>query len=327
MTAPEPPFWAGKVIAPYSSRRATPLAIDYIGGTVTAAERLEVQVCDDVTAMLDREAPWSGPALVDAAEMAEAIFGRGDDATRWCLRNAQPVIQLISSRGSVGQMAANASVVLSAWPPSPRLLEPLFEGLADGSRNWGLLVPVIYPATTALPLIEQLVQTARSAGARFVASTGFQCDAAARRWISQMSDEPDEVFDALFHRDLEPLLTATERHIAALAHERGMFDFITPPDWPAPTNWNAAVELTRIATRMLAMEEQAELAGEIARSARIIAGLEKPITRIAEAASLSIIEGLNGRAIDVLTHWLQGATAPFASEIEERWRLRRNYIG
>ena len=47
-SVPEPPYWAATTIAPYSARRAAPVAVDYVGLTATAARRLEVEVCDDL---------------------------------------------------------------------------------------------------------------------------------------------------------------------------------------------------------------------------------------------------------------------------------------
>ncbi len=56
-----------------------------------------------------------------------------------------------------------------------------------------------------------------------------------------------------------------------------MADFILPPKWQERSNWNAAVLLTLTASRMFAMELDLDLAGAIARSARVIAELDKPI--------------------------------------------------
>ena len=50
---------------------------------------------------------------------------------------------------------------------------------------------------------------------------------------------------------------------------------IVPPGWPERTNWNAAILLTLTAARMLAMQSDTELAGTLARSARVVAALER----------------------------------------------------
>ena len=127
----------------------------------------------------------------------------------------------------------------------------------------------------------------------------------------------------LFHADVAPIQLATERHIAALAAERGMADFILPPRWEERSNWNAAVLLTLVASRMIAMELDLDLAGVIARSARTIAELDKPLTRIAESASLSIVGGA-GRDERGDADGVGGrAAAAFAEYVNEQWRLRR----
>jgi hypothetical protein len=135
----------------------------------------------------------------------------------------------------------------------------------------------------------------------------------------------EETYTTLFHSDLEPIHVATERHIAALASAAGMSDFIVPPDWQERTNWNAAIVLTLTAARMIAMEYEVELAGALARAARAVAELDKPLTRIAEAAPLSIVEALDEVSVDILSEWLQSGRSVFVERINERWRLRRDY--
>ena len=75
---------------------------------------------------------------------------------------------------------------------------------------------------------------------------------------------------------------------------------------------------------MLAMEHEIDLAALLARSARVVADLDKPLTRIAEAASLSIIGALDEVSADVLTEWLERGTSAFVERINARWRLRRD---
>jgi hypothetical protein len=78
------------------------------------------------------------------------------------------------------------------------------------------------------------------------------------------------------------------------------------------------------ATRMIAMERDIELAGTLARSARSIAELDKPLARIAAAASLSIVDALDEASVDILSDWLAGARSPFVDRVNEEWRLRRD---
>src|ERR1700704_5358973 len=84
---PEPPFWAASTIAPYSARRAAPIAIDYLDQRASCSDRFEVTVCENVRDDLERMTtrhPLHAPALIDAAEFAEVIFRRGQEALQFC---------------------------------------------------------------------------------------------------------------------------------------------------------------------------------------------------------------------------------------------------
>ena len=179
----------------------------------------------------------------------------------------------------------------------------------------------MHPVTTDLEALERLADLARDHGASFFASITIDIDPTAKQVIAASNEE---AYALLFHGGAEALHVATERHIAALAAERGMSDFITPPHWERKSNWNAAVLLTLIAARMIAMDHDVELAGTMARSARVVADLDKPIERIAEAASLSIVESLDEASVDILTEWLESGRATFAERINREWRLRRD---
>jgi hypothetical protein len=74
---------------------------------------------------------------------------------------------------------------------------------------------------------------------------------------------------------------------------------------------------------MIAMELDLDLAGVIARSARTIAELDMPLTRIAESASLSIVGGVDETSVEMLSEWLATGSASFAEYVNEQWRLRR----
>ena len=82
--------------------------------------------------------------------------------------------------------------------------------------------------------------------------------------------------------------------------------------------------LTLAATRMLAMKLDVETAGKIARSARLVAQLDKPVERIGAAASLSIVEGLDRVSVEALTEWLERGDSSFVEHINKQWRLRRD---
>lgn len=312
-TAPEPPFWAATTIAPYGARRATPLAIDYTSHRASGGDKVEVTVCDRVRDELERARTIGGPVLIDAAENAEVVFGRGEDALAWCDENQCAAQLLVSAARGRGD------VIVAAWPPRA-------EAFADfkGSQ-WGVAVPVIFPVTTDLALLERLADEARRNGAAYFAAIAIDVEPTAKQSIAQSLEltADDDRYATLFHGDVAPIQLATERHIAALAAERGMADFIVPAQWSQRTNWNAAVLLTLTASRMMAMELDLDLAGTIARSARAIAELEKPLTRIAESANLSIVGGLDETSVQMLTEWLESGAASFAEYVNEQWRLLR----
>ncbi|HEV7240443.1 MAG TPA: hypothetical protein VGQ36_14480 [Thermoanaerobaculia bacterium] len=295
-SAPAAPFWSATTIAPYGARRATPVAIDYVAMRASGAEKLEVTICADVRDELDRARTIAAPVLIDAAENAEVVFRRGEEALAWCHEQGLAA-QLLTSQ-------ANAV------------------HLADADR-FGVGVPVIFPTTTDLALLESLADSAQRAGAAFFAAIPIEVEATAKQALAQSMSADDDLYAMLFHTDVAPIQLATERHIAALASERGMSDFILPPRWEERSNWNAAVLLTLIASRMIAMELDLDLAGVIARSARTIAELDMPLTRIAESASLSIVGGVDETSVEMLSEWLATGSASFAEYVNEQWRLRR----
>jgi len=282
--APEPPYWAATTIAPYGNRRATPMAIDYLDLRATAADRLEVTVCDRI----DLPARIDPPVLIEATGNAEVVFARGAE---------------------IKALIPGAVLMLSGEIPHT---------VTIGN---GIAVPVLYPLTTNLDTLHDIADKAKAQGATFLASFAVDIDATAKQVLAT----DDETYEMLFHADLDPIHTATERHIAALAAERGMADFVLPPRWDERSNWNAAVALTLAASRMIAMEHELELAGTLARSARIVAELDKPIARIAAAASLSIVEALDEVSVDILTEWIESGSAVFLRRIDEMWRLRRDH--
>lgn len=318
---PEPPYWCATTIAPYSSRRGSPVAIDYIDLRASFSERLEVTVADNVTDELERSrTKLVGPVLIEAADFSEAVFGRGHEALVFCEAQGLAALYLVSTRGELP--SSSSTVVISAWPLDFDRLDSLFAG---AKVPWGVAVPIIFPVTTDLAALEQLSEMAASRGAQFFASLPLEVDPTAKQAIAKSLSlaGDDETFEMLFHANLEPLHTATERHIAALAAERGLHDFIVPPRWEERSNWNAAVLLTMTAARMIAMERDIELAGTLARSARIVAELDKPLERIAEAASLSIVD-IDEVSVDVLSDWLAEGKSAFVERINEEWRLRRD---
>ena len=324
--SPEPPFWAATAIAPYGPRRAAPVAIDYLTLRATAIDKVEVTVCENVRDELDRGKPPAAPVLIDATENAEVVFRRGEDALAWCEEQQRPAIHVISTRGGLPQRQYQQSVVvIAAWPLEQGPLEELFAAATEKGLTWGVAVPVLFPVTTELAPLEALADAAKSAGAAFFAPIAIEVEPTAKQALAQAMglEADDDRYAMLFHAALEPVHIATERHLAALAAERGMRDVIPIPGDDQHSNWNAAALLTLTASRMIAMELDLDLAGLIARSARILADLDKPITRVAASASLAIIGGLDEVSVAVLTEWLAGETQSFVEYVNEQWRVRR----
>jgi hypothetical protein len=66
------------------------------------------------------------------------------------------------------------------------------------------------------------------------------------------------------------------------------------------------------------------MAAILARSARVVAELDKPLARIAESASLAIVEALDEVSVDVLAEWLERGRSSFVDRVNARWRLKRD---
>lgn len=324
--APEPPFFAATSVAPYGARRSAPVAIDYLARRASAADKLEVAVCANVRDELERARAIAAPVVVDAAEAAEVVFRRGEEILAFCEETGREAIELISTRGSLPRRAyERAACAIAAWPLELAPLERMFAEAQERRLRWGVIVPVVFPVTTVLEPLESLADLARTYGAAFLAAMTLDVDATARQALARSLelDADDDRYAMLFHASVEPIHTATERHLAALAQERGLSDFVVPPAWQRRSNWNAATLLTLTATRMLAMELDLDLAGRIARSARVVAELDKPLELVASSASLSIIGGLDETSVEMLTEWLEGNTPSFAEFVNEQWRTRR----
>ena len=326
LPAPEPPWWSGTLISPYSGRRGAPVPIDYFDMRASWSERLEVSVCEAATAELERlhaKQAIAPPVLIDAAEFAEVVFGRGEEVLRFCERSKIATTHLVSTRGAIpAEMPPDAVLAISAWPLEFDRLASLCAAAAP--HAWGLVIPVIFPVTTHLEALAELCELASANKARFFAGAAVEIDPTAKQAIARSLSLDDETYAMLFHSDLDPIHVATERHIAALAAENNMYDVVVPPRSEEKSNWNAAALLTLTASRMIAMERDIEVASMIARSARAVAELNKPIQRIAEAASLSIVESFDEVSVEILTEWLESGRSRFVDRVNREWRLRRD---
>lgn len=327
---PEPPYWAATTIAPYSPRRAAPIAVDYIDLRASCADRFEVAVCENVRDDLERTIsrhPLHAPVMIDATEFAEVIFRRGQEALQFCAEQQVGALHLVSARGELpAEVQDDAVIAIAPWPLEFARIETLFAEAKERGLRWGVVIPIIYPVTTDLTALAELAELAKKYAASFFAGAPVELDATARNALARSltGDEQNDTYEMLFHADLGPIRLATERHIAALAGEINAEDFVIPPRWDRRTNWNGAVLLTLLANRILAMNRDEDLAWRLTRSAKVVAQLEKPIARVAQAASLAIVDSLDEISIDLLTEWLETGRSSFAGHIEKQWRLRRD---
>jgi hypothetical protein len=185
---PSPPWWSATTIAPYAARRATPIAIDYLELRASHAERLESGVADDVASELERAElrnAFDAPVLIDAAEFSEVVFRRGADALRYCGAHGLAATLLLSVRGALPpELPAGTSVVVSVWPLDFARLEQLCSEVSREGMVWGLAIPVLYPVTTELDTLRDIVELARRHGATFVGSISIDIDQSVKGAIA-----------------------------------------------------------------------------------------------------------------------------------------------
>ncbi len=326
-SSPQPPFWSRTTVSPYGSIRTAPLALDYQNLTLSAHSRVEVAVCDDVAArLLESAVPFDDPLLIDATESGEKIFGRAEQALGSLGSRSRELIYLTSTRGAIPNASPTDQLTLlvAAWPIDDDGLSEMFAALNSQGWRWGVVIPIVYPLTTDLAILQRIADLAAQHGAVSLSAIPFDLTPAAKHTIAK-SISDHESYLTLFDSDLDTITVATERHVAALAEERQLQDFVCPIGIANKTNWNAAILLTILGTRMLRMKKDVELGWRLVRSAKILAELDKPIEHVAEAASLGIIEGLDPRAVEVVESWMRGGEPTFADSIHAQWRLRRDY--
>lgn len=327
-TAPEPPFCCATAIRPYRNRTTRPITIDYLELSAFAHDPRETTITHDVRDQLERERRLEAPVLIEATGAVETVYRRGDDALNFCAANDLDAVLLLSADGAVAadRRPGATTTAIAAWPLSH--LDAVLDSFASSSETWGLVLPVVLTITTELSVVADIASRAARAGAKFLTALPIDLDPTAKREIAAVAIPPDaegeDTYSTLFGDELDPLVVATERHIAALAHEHGMSDYVVLPREERRDNWFAATMLARVAQRMFRMEREIELAWSIHRSSKIIAALPKPITHVAESASLGIIEGLDDASIEMLNEWLDRGESVFQRRIEKAWRLRRD---
>ncbi len=326
-TSPQPPFWAATTIAPYGARRGSPVSIDYLELRASYSEKLEVTVCEDPAGELSRwkeRHPLTSPLLIEASEFAEVVFRRGQALMELCGREGGRITQLISANGQIpASIGPETVLAISMWPLEFPRIERLVKAAQASGAAWGAVVPVIHPVTTTIESLSDLASIVASGNGRFLAAVSPELDPTAKQAIARalsLSDS-DERYASLFHGDLDAIHVAAERHIAALASELGLADSIPVPG-EAKSNWAAAAFLMLAASRMLAMKRDAEQAWTILRSASAVAQLDKPIARVAAAASLSIIDSLDPISVGALTEFLNTGASRFTDAIHQEWKRK-----
>lgn len=325
---PQPPFWARTTLFPYSWPRTAPLSIDFQSLMARGTEAMDVEVSEGLNDQLAREGPFEGPVLIDATGPAEIIYRRGNESAEWTTTHRLSTTLLISAESVQADAltATGTQLALAVWPLPIQPLGELFQKLSGSGLHWGLAVPVIYPITTDLGFLEMLADQAVRAGASFLGALPIDLEPTAKRALAGLLDfsDEDDAYNTLFHSELETLIVATERHMAALARERNLLDFVPPPSAGQRTNWNAAVHLTLTATRMLKLKDRTEFAWTLLRAAQSVAALQKPIERIASVASLSIIPGLGPEISVALEEWTRTGRSGLTDAVHDQWSLRRD---
>ncbi|HXI12607.1 MAG TPA: hypothetical protein VNM92_08170, partial [Thermoanaerobaculia bacterium] len=320
---PHYPFWPSTLIYPYGRGSSIGIGLDYQSLTASGPFRGDVAVCTDVYDRLSREElvqPLRPPVLIDTSSSAESIYRQSAGAASYCNENGLAAMTLLSADGAIPEGVSR--LVLTTWPTDFDRLTSLATAARRQSSHWGMLVPLIFPLTTASADLVRLADLAASNGAIFFTAVAFEVEPSARQLIASSEQTPldDKTYSLLFHGDLDSINLETESAIAALAHERGLSDFVVPPDWSETTNWNGAVLLTLAATRLIRMKQDVELGWKLIRSAQQLALLDKPIGRVAQAVGLGGLPGVDPQSRQILESWLAGGESEFLTSLQSRWR-------
>lgn len=317
---PQDPFWQAVTIAPYGTGRGFPVQINYVTLTADAKPRVDVSVTRAVTDQLERERFIESPALVDASDVSELVYRRGEGALAFLTDAGVDTICLVSANGAVPIEASERSLVaVSCWPLHLQDIERMFEKCRARGHRWGAVVPLLHPITTKRKVLEELAELARRNGARFFAAIPVETEAAARHVLASMEQLDDSEVAELFDADLGSIVVAAERFAAGIATAHGMLDHV-PCLAPLTSNWTAAMKLSLAGTRMIRMGEEMELGWTLHQSSKLIAKLHKPLDRIAESASLAIIDALDLTSVAALEQWLRDGRSDFFEKVDGLWR-------
>jgi hypothetical protein len=326
-TAPDPPFWAAGTALPYSARRTSPVVVDWINLVASRSDYEEVEVASAVAETIQRSNYLRPPLLVDATGPAEAVYARGAEAALAAAEAGLDTLLLVSTEGAIPDRRHDRlTIAIAAWPAETIAgIETLGRLAASHGHGHGVVVPIIPPETTELPLLEEIADAAVRGGAQFLAAVPIDVDPTARRALAERKDVDQETLSLLFETDLELLTVATERHVAALAAERNLADLVPVPGMEPGSNWSVSAALASTGNRMIRMNRDVEMGWEMLRASRTIAALGTPIRRIAAAASLAIIEPLEPMIAEAVEEWLASGRSELMDDIDRSWRLRRDH--
>jgi hypothetical protein len=317
---PQAPFWQAVTIAPYGLGRGLPVQINYMTLTADAKPRVEVSVTRSVRDQLERERFVESPALLDASDVSELVYRRGEETLEVLAGLGVDAIGLVSSNGAVPALdpSTRSMIAISCWPLRLADIERLFARCSGRGPRWGAVVPLLHPVTTGHETLERIAGLAAKHGATFLVGVPVETDPAARQVLARMTDDEDAV-TALFDSDLDATIIASERLTARLAFDHGMLDHV-PSLSALMSNWTAAMKLALAGTRMIRMGESSETGWTLHQSSKLVARLPKPIERIAAAASLSIIDALDPVSVAALEQWLRDGRADMFDEVDAKWR-------
>jgi hypothetical protein len=319
--SPQPPFWQAVTIAPYGLGRGLPVQINYLTLTADAKSRVEVSVTRSVRDQLERERFVESPALIDASEVSELVYRRGEETLEILAGLATDAICLVSSNGAVPALepTSRSMIAVSCWPLRFGDIERLFARCGGRGGKWGALLPLLHPITTGHETIERLAGLAAKHRALFFAAVPIETEPPARQALARMEGSDDDSVTELFDADLEAIVVAAERFAARAAAERGLLDHV-PALAPLTSNWTAAMKLSLAGTRLIRMGASAETGWTLHQSSKLVARLTKPLERIASAASLSIIDALDPVSVSALEQWLHEGRSEFFEEVDGKWR-------
>ena len=318
---PQPPFWCATSVTPYQGPRRSGVAVDWMTLRATAPSRGELTVSEDPVDMLQRERRLRAPLMLDACGFAEIVHGKGEAVLQWAERPATGVV-LCSTDGVIMPPPANDPpvLVLGLWPLESDEIDARL-GEASAWPVWGACVPLLHPITTRLDTIESLAARVAAAGGSFLTAALIRAEPAAMAALVLMSEDADaEVWESIRDGSSESLTLRSSGIVAAAAHRAGLADRCPFP--ATRDNWAASAVLAAIADRLFLLDTDPELAWEFQRGASIISGLSKPLTLVAETASLGIIEGLSTAVISALESWLEGREPGLLTRFDSEWRAR-----